>query len=381
MSTSDGPVPVQVRDESLGRKRAALLSLRPAAIFALSRAGIFLIISAMALSAHQSIMSKLINWDAKWYLLIAEKGYVHAIPSGHGNPAQCDLGFFPLLPLLVRGVHYTTGIGFNLAGVLTSMLLGLFASVAVWWLLREFFGQSGADRGTALIFLSPGAFVLSMVYTEGAIILFVACSMLALQRRKWLLAGLCAAVATAADPVGTAAIIPCIVACVVAVRTRGEWRSILAPLAAPLGVGIFFAYLWVHTGSPFEWIRAQRAGWQGGYLGTGIPEAMWHFFDHGFVDPNYGVKAVSAFTVVGLLVLFFRAHPPAPWVGYVVTVLVFGALSPVIGVTPRLLLRDFPLLGLVGAKLPPVWFEVVLAFSVMLLAALTIAAGSWRWTP
>ena len=63
------------------------------------------------------------------------------------------------------------------------------------------------------------------------------------------------------------------------------------------------------------------------------------------------------------------------------TVLVFGALSPVIGVTPRLLLRDFPLLGVVGAKLPPVWFEVTLAFSVMLLAALTIAAGGWRWTP
>jgi hypothetical protein len=53
----------------------------------------------------------------------------------------------------------------------------------------------------------------------------------------------------------------------------------------------------------------------------------------------------------------------------------------VIGVTPRLLLRDFPLLGVVGAKLPPVWFEVTLAFSVMLLAALTIAAGGWRWTP
>jgi hypothetical protein len=335
----------------------------------------------MALSAHQSIMSKLINWDAKWYLLIAEKGYVHSVPLGHGNPAQCDLGFFPLLPLLVRWVHFVTGFGFNVAGILTTTLLGLFASVAVWWLLREFFGRVGADRGTALIFLSPGAFVLSMVYTEGAIILFVACSMLALQRRRWLLAGLCAAAATAADPVGTAAIVPCVVACVVAIRTRGEWRSILAPLTAPLGVGLFFLYLWFHTGSPFSWLHAQRVGWQSGYLGTGIPEAMWHFFDHGFVDPNYGVKAVSAFTVVGLLVLFFRAHPPAPWVGYVVTVLVFGALSPVIGVTPRLLLRDFPLLGVVGAKLPPVWFEVTLAFSVMLLAALTIAAGGWRWTP
>lgn len=381
MGFSDGPVSVQVPDESVGRKRAALLSLRPLGIFALSRAGVFLIISAMALSAHQSIMSKLINWDAKWYLLIAQHGYVHSIPPGHGNVAQSDLGFFPLLPLLIRGVHFVTGFGFNVAGILTSTLLGLFASIAVWWLLREFFGQTGADRGTALIFLSPGAFVLSMVYTEGAIILFVACSMIALRRHRWLLAGLCAAAATAADPVGTAAIIPCVVACVIAIRTRGEWRSILAPLVAPFGVGLFFLYLWFHTGSPFSWLHAQRVGWQKGNFGTGIFTALGHFFNHGFADPNYGVKAVSAITAVGLLILFFRAHPPAPWVGYVVTVLVFGALSPLIGVTPRLLLRDFPLLGVVGAKLPPVWFEVVLAFSVMLMAALTIAAGSVRWTP
>lgn len=381
MGFSDGPVPVQVRDESVGRKRAALLSLRPLGIFALSRAGIFLIISAIALSAHQSIMSKLINWDARWYLLIAHRGYVHSIPPGHGNIAQCDLGFFPLVPLLIRGVHFVTGFGFNVAGILTSTLLGLFASIAVWWMLREFFGQTGADRGTALIFLSPAAFVLSMVYTEGAIILFVACSMIALRRHRWLLAGLCAAAATAADPVGTAAIIPCVVACVIAIRTRGEWRSILAPLVAPFGVGLFFLYLWFHTGSPFSWLHAQRVGWQRGNFGTGIFTALGHFFDHGFVDPNYGVKAISAITAVGLLILFFRAHPPAPWVGYVVMVLVFGALSPLIGITPRLLLRDFPLLGVVGAKLPPVWFEVVLASSVMLMAALTIAAGSARWTP
>ena len=61
--------------------------------------------------------------------------------------------------------------------------------------------------------------------------------------------------------------------------------------------------------------------------------------------------------------IFFRARPPATWVGYVVAVLAFGAISPVIGVTPRLLLRGFPLLGVVGAKLPPLWFEVVLGLS------------------
>jgi len=252
----------------------------------------------------------------------------------------------------------------------------------VWWMLRDQFGTSGADRGTALIFFSPGAFVLSMAYTEAATVLFVACCLLALRRRRWVLAGLAAAVATTADPVGVAAVVPCDVACVVAVRTRGEWRSLAAPLLAPLGVTVFFLYLWAHAGSPFAYVHAQRAGWQSGTYFGGVFRAFGHLFTHGFGDPNYGVKAVSILLTVGMLVLFFRARPPAPWVGYVVAVLGFGILSPVIGVTPRLLLRGFPLLGVVGARLPAFWFEVALGLSALCMAALaTMAMGSPYWTP
>ena len=63
-------------------------------------------------------------------------------------------------------------------------------------------------------------------------------------------------------------------------------------------------------------------------------------------------------------------------------VLVLGAVSPVIGVTPRLLLRGFPLLGVVGAKLPPLWFEAVLGLSALCMAALgMMAMGGPLWTP
>ena len=85
---------------------------------------------------------------------------------------------------------------------------------------------------------------------------------------------------------------------------------------------------------------------------------------------------------VGLLIIFFRARPPATWVGYVIAVLAFGAISPIIGVTPRLVLRGFPLLGVVGAKLPPLWFEAVLGLSALCMAALgMMAMGGPLWTP
>jgi len=358
------------------------LSLRPVLLYLASRAGMLLVAGAVSSDVHQPLSTSLTPWDSFWYLTIARSGYVRHIPPGHGNPAQSDLGFFPLVPMLTRFTHLVTGFGYTVAGLLTTFLLGLAAAVAVWWMLRDVFGKSGADRGTALVFFSPGALVLSLVYTEAATILMVALVLMALKRERWVLAGLAAAVATAADPVGAAAIVPCVVAAVIAIRRDSQWKALAAPLIAPLGVGAFFLYLWTHTGTPFEYFRAQRAGWQGGTYFNGIPGAIGNLVAHGFADPDYAVKAVSVPVVIGLLVVFFRARPPATWVSYVVAVLAFGAISPIIGVTPRLVLRGFPLLGVVGAKLPALWFEVVLGLSALAMAALgMMAMGGPLWTP
>jgi len=363
-------------------RRFLTLSLRPVLLYLASRAGMLLVASATASDTHRPLSQSLSVWDSFWYLSIASGGYVHHIPPGHGNPAQSNLGFFPLIPLLTWCTHEVTRFGVLVSGLLTTFALGLAAAVAVWWMLRDVFGQKGADRGTALVFFSPGALVLSLVYTEAATVLMVAVALMALRRRRWVVAGLCAAVATTADPVGVAVVVPCVVAAVVAIRDRREWRSLWAPALAPLGVTSFFLYLWAHTGSPFEYFKAQRAGWQGGTYFNGIPGSLYHLVTHWFADPDYAVKGVSAVVAVGLLVIFFRARPPGTWVGYVVAVLAFGAISPIIGVTPRLLLRGFPLLGVVGAKLPPLWFEAALGLSALCMAALgMMAMGGPLWTP
>jgi len=389
LGTDDPPAAVGAAPGDLGedgpedRVRGFLrLSLRPVLIYVASRLGMFLVGAATASDTHAGLVSTFTPWDSTWYLSIAQGGYVRHIPPGTGNAAQSNLGFFPLLPLLTRATHEITRLDVPVAGLVTTALLGLAASVAVWWLLHDVFGRDGADRGTALIVFSPGALVLSLVYTEAATMLLVACCLMALRRRRWVVAGICAGVATAADPVASAVVVPCVVAAVLAIRARRDWSSLWAPLLAPVGIASFFLYLWAHAGSPFAYFNAQRAGWQGGTYFGGIPGSFAHLVQHGFTDPDYAVKAVSAVVAVGLLVLFFRARPPGTWIAYVVAVLGFGALSPIIGITPRLVLRAFPLLGVVGAKLPPLWFEVVLGLSALLMAALgVLALGGPLWTP
>jgi hypothetical protein len=78
------------------------LSIRPVLLYLASRAGMFLVAEATSSTAHQTLPTSLTVWDSSWYLSIAQSGYVRHIPPGVGNPAQSNLGFFPLVPLLTR---------------------------------------------------------------------------------------------------------------------------------------------------------------------------------------------------------------------------------------------------------------------------------------
>ena len=285
--------------------------------------------------------------------------------------------------MLTRATHLVTGFDWAVSGLVTTFVLGLAASVAVWWMLHDLFGRSGADRGTALIVFSPGALVLSLVYSEAATVLFVGV----------LPDG------AAPQPMGGRR----------AVCRRGHHgrpggvrgdralRGGRRPGRPPPGrveggrgpgarpardPGVLRLPVGPHRLA--DRVLPGPAGRLAGrhLLRRASPASFAHLFTHWFADPDYAVKAVSALVAVALLVVFFRARPPATWIGYVVAVLAFGAISPVIGVTPRLVLRGFPLLGVVGAKLPPLWFEVVLGLSALCMATLgAMAMGGPLWTP
>ncbi len=49
------------------------------------------------------------SWDAVWYARIAAHGYL-LIPSSQSNPA-----FFPLFPIMLRGLHNAFGMPYTMA--------------------------------------------------------------------------------------------------------------------------------------------------------------------------------------------------------------------------------------------------------------------------
>jgi hypothetical protein len=158
-----------------------------------------------------------------------------------------------------------------------------------------------------------------------------------------------------------------------------------APVLAPAGVVAFFSYLWVHTGTPMAYYTAQRRGWQGGTLGTGLVSPFDYLVHHGLRDVDDVVKAVSTLGVAVLLVALLarRRRPSGPVVGYVVGALALAALSPIITWTPRVALRSFPVIGFPTARLRTPWSVALLGTSAMLMCVLSVltVAGSRPFTP
>lgn len=339
-----------------------------------SHIGALMVASATAASTRRPIRQLLIAWDSKWYLKAAA-GYPHHILPGKGNSAQSALGFFPALPLLLHLVHMVLATGYVTSGIVVSSLLALVAPIAVWWALRDIFGRQAATRGTALVFFSPGAFVLAMVYGEGLLMTAAALCFVALRRKRWATAGLCAAVASATDPLGLAVFAPCAIVAWKSWREKGGLQPFLAPLLAPAGTAGFFAFLWAWVGTPMAWFITQRRGWQGGTFFSGIPTAFRHVYYFGFHNINDTVKMLSVIFVLVLLVPFLKARPGAALTAYVLTTLFLAAASPIVSLTPRVALRAFPLLGVVGARAPRRLLPSLVGFSALVMA--TLATMSW----
>jgi len=346
----------------------------------LSRTLVYVVLGVVAAVRHHPLGHYLTRWDSHWYIQIARHGYATAIPHGHGS-VQVNLGFFPLMPVLIRFTHLVAGVSLPFAGQLVSFLAGATASVGVWWMVRDYYDHHVANRAVALLFFSPAAVVFSLVYSEGLIVTLATITLLALRRRRWVLAGLAAGLASACDPVASAIIVPCLVAAYGAWRSERDARAWWAPALAPSGVVLFFLYLWFHTGSPFSWYLAQRAGWQAGPMGTGILYALYRVLASGMSDLNSVMKTIALVATIGIIVIWRRLRPPVLWSAYAGAVLAFGVMSPIVGISPRLLVRGFPLFAIVAAGVSVARFRMIVVLSAVALGVLTVASTTIAWTP
>jgi hypothetical protein len=120
-----------------------------------------------------------VRWDSNWYVDISQHGYRHE----HIEPA-----FFPLYPLLVRGVGEVTG-SVVVAGVAISLVAWLVALVLLHRLTELEIDGASARRAVVLLAFFPTALFFSAVYTEALFLALELGAFVAARRGRWAWAG------------------------------------------------------------------------------------------------------------------------------------------------------------------------------------------------
>lgn len=328
----------------------------------------------VALRPGTSFMGDLTSWDANWYLSIVTGGYPAQPPSGQNATA-----FFPLYPLVVRAIAAGTPLTAVTAAIAVSLLGGLVATWVVWILVRDHSGPEAATRAATLFALFPASYVFNVPYSEGLMIALAAGCLLALDRRRWLLAGVLGALATATRPNAVGVIVAAGVAAGIAIASKREWRALAAPALAPLGLLAFMVFLRIHTGDLLMGWHTQQAGW-GQRLDFGWTTVR--AVGTALTDPidNFNRVALTFALVVtaGGCWVLWRARE------WVQIAYVAGVMGPVLAASsvmsrPRFVLAAFPIVLALGVRARAQTYVVMVAGSAALLTLATLLTLSALW--
>jgi len=313
--------------ELAGRGRGVLTAV---GIFALTRIAQLVMLAWLghASGDGDSLRSRLLVWDGGWFLRVAVNGYPHGYTYGIGHRLEGnELAFFPLYPMLIRGVA-ALGVSAQTAAIGVSWLASIGAAVALHLLGTTLYGKRAGWALVAICCSAPVSVVLSMAYSEALFLALVAGMLAAAHRKVWWAAGLLGLGCALTRPTGAAAALALAVAAIMAVReSRSKaWQPLLAAAVALAGVPLFLIWVGLRVGDPSAWFRIQSAGW-----GTSFDfgDSTWTFLRETLSTGDGWVPVSVALILLVALAAAGVALAGKPWLplavyGVVAMVLVYG---------------------------------------------------------
>lgn len=296
---------------------------------------------AVAARVHQGLL----GWDAGHYLGIASHGY--------GTSHQA-LRFFPLYPLVGRGLSDVTRLGAGTSLLVVSNVAAVVAAALLYRLARLETGDDGvAERATWLLALAPPAFVLVMGYSEPLMLVLSLATFIGLRTRRWWAAALAGFLAGLTRPLGAVLAVPAAIEALrhprpaPGVETAARAAAAVAPLA---GTGAYLCWAWARFGDALLPLRVQT---QSGHRG-GLADPLRTLFHNasGLVRGHHvgsGLHVPWVVLLVILVVVAFRTWPAC--YGALAAVTLAVALSSAnLDSIERYALGAFPFV-LVGASL------------------------------
>lgn len=201
------------------------------------------------------------HYDVLAYTGIAQYGYVHV----H------DTVFFPLWPLLIRGLGILFGattLSYYFSSLVLANLFFYLALVVCFYVLSKEFDETVARKACFYLTFSPYALFFFTGYAESLFVLLCLATYLCLQGERWWLAGGCGFLAALTRSQGVLLVIPFAVVLWQYFRVHCEdvsWRQVaqagLPLLLIPLGMVVFMGYLAITKGDPLAFSTQEAVFW------------------------------------------------------------------------------------------------------------------------
>jgi Mannosyltransferase (PIG-V) len=197
------------------------------------------------------LLSPLARWDAAWYLRIADSGYA-------GSDARA--AFFPLYPLLVRGLATPFGASpgaLFVASYFVALAAFLGALVLLHRLVSLELGRPLAGPALLLLAVFPAAVFFGAPYSESLFLLLAVGAFYAARTERWAWAGAAAAGAAATRSAGILLLVPLAMLWWASRERRPLDAAWL--LLAPLGLAAYAAFLGLAEGDALRFLDVQDA--------------------------------------------------------------------------------------------------------------------------
>ena len=201
-------------------------------------------------------------FDSGWYLSIAVHDYQAELSSAAATVGQANYAFFPLYPLLIRGLASIVGDHY-LAGIVLSNICLLLACISLYKLVRLDSDHSTALASIRYLLIFPVSFILSGVFTESLFLLLAIMCFYYAKRSHWLLVGISVFLLALTRSVGILAFIPLLYEYVRQkdFKVRRLRPDMLFLMLIPLGLFVFAVHNYLLTGDYLATVHIQETGW------------------------------------------------------------------------------------------------------------------------
>ena len=343
------------------------------AVMALSQ----MVVAPGPLTPPRGLLFVLTDWDSTWYLGIAQNGYQFRPDGGSWN-----IAFFPLYPLLIRGLNalcHNAGI----AGLVISNICLLAAGLLLNALSNlEFSNRQAREAAVIFLMLNPMSFFFSEVYAESTFLMLAIGALLAARTGHWVTACVCGMFLSATRNVGVLIAIPLLIEFVAQTWNAKEGvRSLIRPRILllgliPMGLGLFSLYCHFRFGNYLAFLEAGR-GW-GRELST-----PWKTLTSLPWFPPFSQWLFGAALGAGLILLVAGAclRLRVSYLAYMAALYSLYLCTNHLESIPRYLSVVFPfylVLGVLVARFRLV-YAPLLAGSVVLLTLCAILAANGYW--